>query len=92
MANQMEDNTKGEAVSGSGQASFENVKEDIEAARDTAAEAGEDIQEQAEEYVHRGRGNFNEWANKAEFAIIDHPLAAVGIAFAAGWLSARLFR
>lgn len=33
-----------------------------------------------------------EWVTKAEITIIDHPLASVGIAFAAGWLGARLIR
>jgi uncharacterized FlaG/YvyC family protein len=49
-------------------------------------------EEEAEEDLDEAVGDFNELLTKAEFAIIDHPLAAVSVAFVAGWMVARLFR
>lgn len=92
MTNQGETDTDGEALADSAKAAYGSIKEGGEAMRDTAAAQGEALEDEAEDYLLEGGESFNAMVNRAEFAIIDHPLAAVGIAFAAGWLSGKLFR
>lgn len=92
MANQSKHETPANAEDTMARAAYSSLKEDSKAMRDTASETGKRLEEEAEEYLSEGGAELDEMITKAEFAIIDHPLAAVGIAFAAGWLTARLFR
>lgn len=92
MVNQGETDTGSEALAESARAAYGSAKEAGDAMRDTATASGERLEEEAEEYLAEGQESFNDILNKAEFAIIDHPLAAVGLAFAAGWISSKLFR
>lgn len=92
MADQGETDTDTEALAESARAAYGSAKEGGEAMRDTAAASAEALEDEAEEYLVEGQESLNDMVNRAEFAIIDHPLAAVGLAFAAGWISSRLFR
>lgn len=92
MANQGETDTNAEALSESARSAYASAKEGGEAMRDTSALTGDRLEEEAEEYMVEGEASFSDMMNKAEFAIIDRPLAAVGVAFAAGWMISRLFR
>ncbi|MCW8193929.1 hypothetical protein F6455_03905 [Proteobacteria bacterium 005FR1] len=73
-------------------ASYASAKEGVEAMRDTAQATGERMENEAEAMYEEGRASLDEMVTRAEYAIIDHPLAAVGIAFAAGWVTSKLFR
>jgi ElaB/YqjD/DUF883 family membrane-anchored ribosome-binding protein len=81
----------GEALADSAKGAYSSAKKGSEATRDTAQASGERMQEEAEAMYEEGRASLDEMVTKAEYAIIDHPLAAVGIAFAAGWLTSRIF-
>lgn len=82
----------GEALADSGRGGFAKARKGTDAMRGTAQLSGERLQEEAEAMYEEGRASVDEMMTKAEYAIIDHPLAAVGIAFAAGWLTSRIFR
>lgn len=68
------------------------LREGAKAMRDTAVASGERLKEEAEARWQEGEASLEDMITRTEFAVIDHPLAAVGIAFAAGWVTSRLFR
>lgn len=96
MANQSGDEKESaspsESLSENTGAAAAEVRQSVEGLRDTVAATGERLEEEAEADLSEGAASLDEMLTKAEFAVIDHPLAAVGIAFAAGWLTSRLFR
>jgi ElaB/YqjD/DUF883 family membrane-anchored ribosome-binding protein len=82
----------GEALKASAKDAYSSGKEGAEAMRDTAESTAERLENEAEAMYEEGRASLDEMVTKAEYAIIDHPIAAVGIAFAAGWLTSKIFR
>lgn len=76
----------------SARTAYSSAREGSEAMRDTAQAKAEELENEAGAIYEEGRASLDEMVTKAEYAIIDHPLAAVGIAFAAGWVTSKIFR
>jgi ElaB/YqjD/DUF883 family membrane-anchored ribosome-binding protein len=71
---------------------YTHLKEAGNSMKDAAHSAKSDAQRAAQEQYTRGRQSAETMALEAEDRIKERPLAAVGIAFAAGWLISRLMR
>lgn len=74
------------------QEAFSHIKEAGNSVRQAARTAGADVQQTAQAKYARGRDSAEALALQAEQRIKERPLAAIGIAFAAGWLVSRLLR
>lgn len=71
---------------------YSHLKQAGNSVRDAARSAGSEAQNRAHEQYDRGRQSAEAFAVQAEEQIKQRPLAAVGVAFAAGWLISRLLR
>ena len=66
----------------------EQLKEAVSAGRKAASEAGAAASAEVDELIGKGRDALCE----AQELIRKHPVAAFGVAFAAGWVLSRLTR
>lgn len=80
------------ATRNSMQEAYGHLKEAGNSVRQAARTAGADVQQTAQAQYARGRDSAEALAAQAEQRIKERPLAAIGVAFAAGWLVSRLLR
>lgn len=74
------------------QDAYSHLKQAGNSIRDAARTASADVQTSARAQYAKGREGAESMAVRAEDKIKERPLAAIGVAFAAGWLVSRLLR
>lgn len=74
------------------QDAYSHLKQAGNSIRDAARTASADAQTTARTQYAKGRQNAESMAIRAEDKIKERPLAAIGVAFAAGWLISRILR
>jgi ElaB/YqjD/DUF883 family membrane-anchored ribosome-binding protein len=84
--------TNDPATRASMQDAYTHMKEAGNSVRDAARTAGADAQNAARTQYTKGRQSAETMALQAEERIKERPLAAIGVAFAAGWLISRMMR
>lgn len=70
----------------------EAVREELEEARKAGRAAAQEAREAADEKFEAALGKGREFLASAEALIRERPLAAFGVAFAAGWIISKLGR
>lgn len=93
------DSTAGATESNASDRAAKKAHDVIDRAADAAAGAEQRLRAKAEEARDRAlaaggqaRANSDEWVNEARLYIHERPIAAVGVAFVAGYIMAALFR
>lgn len=84
--------SKESATRESMQEAYTHLKDAGSSIRDAARTAGTDAQRTAQQQYSKSRDSAEALAVRAEERIKERPLAAIGVAFAAGWLISRLMR